>query len=250
MIKLNDKTKNVGIVLFLVVSIAFAEWRKSTLVCTQISLQISNQDGNKFIDLQDVNDLVSDFGTRPVVGGKLIHTSLKTIEVAVKNNNFVERVGVAKNHAGVLKIHVSQTVPIARVFTKDSSFYLTRTGAVIPLSNKYTSRVLLVRGLGGKNFLKGMENKDSKIHEFLSFFDYIDKDDFLRKQVAEVHVKEDGDITIFPQVTKQIIEFGEPIRIVDKFERLKIFYKKVLPEKGWNHYDRVNLKYKNQIICS
>ena len=28
-----------------------------------------------------------------------------------------------------------------------------------------------------------------------------------------------------------------------------LFYKVILPTKGWNYYESVNLKYKNQIVC-
>ena len=36
---------------------------------------------------------------------------------------------------------------------------------------------------------------------------------------------------------------------VDKLKRLKIFYKQILPSKGWNSYEKVSVKYKNQIVC-
>ncbi len=250
MIKLDNKIKNGGIVLFFVVAIIFAEWRKDQQKCKSIDSCVLNDTGSQFISDQDINDVVTAFGKRNVVGGKLIHISLKTVCEAVKSNNFVESVSVVKNHAGILNIKVTQAEPIARVFTKDSSFYLTRSDSLIDLSNKYTSRVLLVRGLGVKKFVENCKKDVRKNSSFFTFFRYINEDEFLRKQVAEVHIGKDGELTIFPQVTKQVIEFGEPNEIVDKFERLKLFYKKVLPEKGWNHYERVNLKYKNQIICS
>lgn len=250
MIRLDNRIKNIGIIIFFIVAIVFAETRKTLKKCTQIDLNIEDQFENKFIDIQDVRDLVSDYGKRAVVGGKLIHTSLKSVEEAVKNNNFVERVSVAKNHAGVLKINVSQVVPVARAFSKDSSFYLTQSKGVVCLSNKYTSRVLLVRGLGVDKYLLNVENESGNYEAYFSFFNYINEDDFLRAQVAEVFIADDGEISILPQITKQVIEFGEPEKIVDKFNRLKIFYKRILPEKGWNHYEKVNLKYNNQIICS
>ena len=30
---------------------------------------------------------------------------------------------------------------------------------------------------------------------------------------------------------------------------IKIFYKKILPYKGWNSYESVSVKFKGQIIC-
>jgi hypothetical protein len=34
---------------------------------------------------------------------------------------------------------------------------------------------------------------------------------------------------MFTQVSKQVVEFGKPVEIVEKFRNLKIFYKEILP---------------------
>jgi cell division protein FtsQ len=54
---------------------------------------------------------------------------------------------------------------------------------------------------------------------------------------------------MFPQVGGQLIEFGKPENLELKFKKLRIFYKEILPEKGWNAYERVNLEYEGQIIA-
>ena len=51
------------------------------------------------------------------------------------------------------------------------------------------------------------------------------------------------------QVGKQKIEFGNPENVENKFFRLSVLVKKVLPSVGWNKYERVSLKYKDQIVC-
>jgi len=55
-------------------------------------------------------------------------------------------------------------------------------------------------------------------------------------------------ITIFPQVGDERIEFGKPDDVQEKFRKLMIFYKEILPRMGWNKYDRVNLEYEGQIV--
>ena len=59
----------------------------------------------------------------------------------------------------------------------------------------------------------------------------------------------DGEVELYPQVTKQKIEFGKPKDFEEKFSKLMTFYKEILPSKGWNYYERVNVKFKDQIIC-
>jgi cell division protein FtsQ len=36
-----------------------------------------------------------------------------------------------------------------------------------------------------------------------------------------------------------LIDFGKPVDIEEKFRNLKIFYKEILPTKGWNSYESV-----------
>jgi len=56
-------------------------------------------------------------------------------------------------------------------------------------------------------------------------------------------------MVLYPQVTKQMVEFGKPEDIEVKFKKLRIFYTEILPKKGWNRYEKVNLKYRDQIIA-
>ena len=58
-----------------------------------------------------------------------------------------------------------------------------------------------------------------------------------------------GDIILYPQVTRQLIEFGKAEHFEEKFRKLRYFYTKILPSKGWNHYARVNVEFEHQIIC-
>jgi cell division protein FtsQ len=64
-----------------------------------------------------------------------------------------------------------------------------------------------------------------------------------------VEVLGNEDLILYQQVGKQTIEFGKPEEIEEKFSRINIYYKEILPQKGWNTYSRVNVKFKGQIVC-
>ena len=93
-----------------------------------------------------------------------------------------------------------------------------------------------------------LKNNDTN-EGLLELINYVKDDQFKNAQVASLHVDEAGEVIIRPQVTNTVIEFGECEQIVEKFEKLDIFYQDILPRKGWLSYTRVNLKFKNQIIC-
>ena len=83
----------------------------------------------------------------------------------------------------------------------------------------------------------------------MEFLIFINQDEMWKAQIAQLAVNEDNELTLWPQMTKQLILFGPADEIEEKFKKLKLFYKEVLPKKGWNTYSSVNLKYKNQIVC-
>ena len=50
-------------------------------------------------------------------------------------------------------------------------------------------------------------------------------------------------------MTGQLIEFGKPDNVEVKFKKLMVFYKEILPTRGWTRYERVNLEYEGQVIA-
>ena len=113
----------------------------------------------------------------------------------------------------------------------------------------YTARVPLIDA--SKKIKFSSENiKDTKEgQELYDMLLFIEKNAFWKAQIAEISIDKNYELTIYPQVTKQIVRFGTAEEFQDKFKRLKVFYKEILPNKGWNNYSEVNLKYKNQIVC-
>ena len=90
---------------------------------------------------------------------------------------------------------------------------------------------------------------NSQIMELREFLEYVDGDEFLRSQVSEVVLEEDGDLILYPEVGDVIIEFGKPVRIADKFDNMKLFYDKVLNKIGWDKYRQISLKYRGQVVA-
>ena len=85
--------------------------------------------------------------------------------------------------------------------------------------------------------------------DLLEMINYINNDKFFSKIISEIEINSNKNIIIHPQFSKQKIIFGYPDNFEDKFEKIILFYKKIVPAKGWNTYRTVNVKFKNQIIC-
>lgn len=120
---------------------------------------------------------------------------------------------------------------------------------MLPLSDRYTARVIpITKSALIKPSDKGFF-QDSIGQSYLSLLEFIENDQFWKAQLAQMHINGEGEITFLPQVGEHTIEFGKPDRVEQKFRKLMILYKEVLPAMGWDRYKRVNLEFEDQIIC-
>ena len=79
---------------------------------------------------------------------------------------------------------------------------------------------------------------------------YITHDKFLKAQIDQIYVNESGEFELVPRVGNQLIILGSADDLEAKFKKLFAFYKYGLNKIGWNKYNTINLKYKNQVLCS
>lgn len=236
-----------GCVIFAL--IGFVENKSYDKVCNKVVIQIDNQFKNYFITDSDVLDLITLNGTSPLIGKPFSEINLKEIENAIGANPYVLNAEAYKAITGNLVIFINQQRPIARIIRDDGpDAYITRKGTVVPVSPYYTARVMILRGSYADDLIKNhLDNPENR--KLLQLLQFIYQDEFWNSQIAEIEVDKQQHVTLYPQVTRQKIEFGPPEEIDSKFRKLEIFYQEILPHKGWNHYTSVNLKFRDQIIC-
>ncbi|GAB4231406.1 MAG: hypothetical protein Tsb0034_03750 [Ekhidna sp.] len=229
--------------------IIFASSRNNSRTIEGLNVEIQEQDGNFFTDDLEVIDLMTDKSVDYVIGVESGELKPKVLEQRVEANPFVKDAQVFRDLKGNLLVKVEQSKPIARLFIdgkKDK--YIDTEGRILPVNAKHTARVPLLETDFAFSWESNLNESayGERLFELLTF---IESSEFWRAQIAHVFVRKDGEIEMFPQVTKQTILFGEPENMEEKFSKLMTFYKKILPQKGWNTYESVNLKFENQIIC-
>lgn len=229
--------------------IAFAERKQGGSVCKNISVEIDNINENHFLDEADVMKLVEGSG-EPVKGVGIDRINLKGIERKLKYDKHILDAELFGDLKGNLVVNVELRRPIARIVQNDApDAYIAEDGVIMPVSEKYTSRVVLISGYV-KPLLESEDlNKSEDGKRLLEMIEYIKADRFWKAQVAQLDVDQSGKVDIFPQVTGQRVEFGKPENIEVKFKKLMVFYKEILPARGWTRYERVNLEYEGQVIA-
>jgi cell division protein FtsQ len=230
--------------------IAFTERLKGDVAVGEIEIRIDNVHDNHFLDENDIIDLMQ-WNHDNIKGASLNKVNFREIEKRIEKDAFIEDAEMYSDLKGNLMVNVILRRPIARIVRNDGpDGYIAEDGTIMPVSEKFTSRVVLLSGGFVRQLLQVRNvyelDNGKALMEMIST---VREDAFWNAQIAQMDIDSKARITILPQVGDEKIEFGIPEDLEVKFRKLKIFYKEILPRVGWNKYQRVNLEYKDQIIA-
>lgn len=247
--------------------LGFIAREKNTMRCKGLEVNIDRSDNNYFILEEEIKDLFFNMGYG--VDSQLIsNVDTRKIERLVYNNPSAFKADVYATVDGKVKIDIKQRNPILRVFNNNGeSFYIDDEGWLMPLSTKFTSRVLVANGAIDDSYSGRFKNRvDEKkkalsiigvkeaekadvLHDLFLLTKYIKENDFWNAQITQLFVNADKEIELIPRVGNHTILFGDISDMDEKFEKLMVFYQKGLKKVGWNAYSQINLKFKNQVVC-
>lgn len=236
----------------LVVIIGFTESQLQRKRCKSIVVDIDNgQAEHFFITPTDVERLLNDQGQDPVLGKRFGQLDFGLLEQRVLSNQLVKTCQVSQDLKGNLLVTLEQHRPIARISFAGSlnslrDLYVSEDGSLFPMSEHYTARVVI---LSGSYFDKRANLRKLKDTGVLAFLKFLEQDPVWRAQIAQADINQDLELTLIPQVGAHLIEFGSATDIAQKFEKLKVFYQRILPAQSQKTYQRVSVKYRNQIVC-
>ena len=184
-------------------------------------------------------------------GAEMGEVDLKVIERKIKAEPFIQDADLYSDLKGNFVIKVELRRPIARIVRNDGpDGYIAEDGTIMPTSEKFTSRVVLISGSYTRTLLqKDNVNELEEGKQLMEMINIIRDDEFWAAQVAQLDIDGNARITIFPQVGDEEIKFGKPDNVEAKFKKLMIFYKEILPRMGWNKYSKVSLEYEGQIVA-
>lgn len=219
------------------------------LIIAMIYLSVDRM-GEKYCSLSEVSIELDEnaFVTEEVIVDYLLeHTlhpdsvllddlSFKGIEDLLLSHPSIKSAMVYSDMNGKVCIKVKQRKPIVRIQSNKDGFYLDEDGLRMPLSDEYTARMLLVTG----------DVNTISLEDIFIITDQIYKDDFLKKQIVQIDVKE-SEMMMLTSLGEQL-EFGKVKNVKEKFEKLMLYYEKGNYQN--KEYKVLNLKYKNQIVCT
>ncbi len=167
--------------------------------------------------------------------------NLREIEQTLRRCDKIESVNVCRLNDNTLRIDVTPMHPVARVFDERGSYYINAQGKRISAEARFHVDVPVV--VGHFDSIRPAERLLPLLH-------YIAADPRLDALVSTVKQDRRGDIIIVPTIRGHVINFGDTTDVADKFNRLRSFYRGVMPVRGWETYDTVAVKWRGQVVAT
>ena len=221
--------------------------------CTKVNIDIADESTYGFLDAKEIKSILEKKGLYPIEKD-MDDISPRQIETLLSHSAFVSTAQCCKTEDGHVLISVTQRSPLVRIKSiTGEDYYIDENGGIMP-NSKYTSDLIIVTGSVSKTFAR----------RYISVLaNAIMKSDLWRNQIEQINVQHDLGIELVPRVGEHIIFLGylptsdtqsrrqkEVTAFAEeKLKRLEAFYKYGLSEAGWNKYERIDVQYKNQIIC-
>ena len=244
---------------------AFSRINNIQRLCPNVDIDIDygNKTSNNVVLLlrADVeNQIKIIFDT--LKGKRNSEINIEIIENSLKNLSYVKSCDIFKHIDGEINISIVQRQPIVRVYgISGKSFYIDKTGTIMPIREAYPARVLIVNGFINDVIFTG-ENIDifnvkndslpgiKRIREIFILAKTISEDAFFKDQITQVFITTDNEIQLIPLVGNQIIVMTTFTKLPEKLAKLFAFYTQGLKKSGWEKYNKINIEYKDQVVCT
>lgn len=227
-------------IIFMLYIFSLSSNVRSQRVCESISFDVSDDDLFQFVSEKDLNFQLQNAGVYPV-GKSIGDINLPEMESKLEELNMVKRAVCCFTVDGNIAVAVTQRVPKFRVKSLNEDYYIDNERKRMPISLKFTAHVPVVTGC--VNF----EFASTELYDFIIF---VEESSQWSSAFTQIYVYPNNKIDLVPRVGDFIIELGFVDRYEKKLEKLQEFYDDVPNYCGWDTYSKINLDYKDQVVCT
>lgn len=222
----------------LTTAVVWANFQQQTQKCRDVKVRIVNADATMFVTKQGILRDLADMNMSPI-GMPMSQINTDNIERRLSQSEYLEGVECYFDNSDNLIIEARQLVPVMRIFDGEQSYYVNRDGKRMSALGRYHVDVPVVEGHFSGTF---------KPTALLPMMEYVAKNPALNALVTMYVVRDSSNICFVPSISGHIVNMGDGKDYESKFAKLLLFYRKVMPVKGWNTYKEISLKWNYQVV--
>ncbi|MBP6609561.1 MAG: cell division protein FtsQ [Paludibacter sp.] len=211
----------------------------SKQICTEMDVNLNDKTGIRLISEYEIAKIIDASGLNPI-GSKYQNISTDAIEKELLRNDMIRYAECYKLTTGKVVIDVVQRTP-KYLIAGNQSYYVDSERKIMPISLNYAVYVPVVSG----RVLRNMAS-----NEIFDFVSYIEKDTFWNAQIEQIFIRDDLKVELIPRVGNAVIMLGKFDNFEKKLTNLQALYQKGLNVVGWTRYNKIDLQYHGQIVCT
>ncbi|HLO91954.1 MAG TPA: hypothetical protein VK172_12390 [Lentimicrobium sp.] len=235
----------------------FANQKQHDVICPSFEINIVYNNAPQLIDKTTVRNLITEHGIK-IKGKSVASIPATRIQKLINRNPYVKKATVSVAVNGVVKATILQRNPLVRVIDMNNNQCLIdHDGAVMPINPYFPVRLVVANGnIESTRLLSALSGQklSRKLPEDLNNIYIIagklEKDTLTSALIEQIYINDKKEIELIPKIGDQSIIVGDTLLLNDKLRNLKIFYSEGMKNLAWNNYKEINLKYKNQVVCS
>ena len=221
----------------------FMIWQSSdtdkNTICVGLDVKLLDESSARFISEHEIAKILDSKGLNPV-GNKYKIISTEAIERELLRNELIRITECYKTISGKVVVEVTQRTP-KFLIVGNQSYYVDSDRKLMPVSLNYAAYVPVVSG----RVLRRMAT-----HELFDFVTYLEKDTFWNAQIEQIHVRDDLKVELVPRVGNAVVLLGSFDNFEKKLRNLRELYIQGFNVVGWNRYDKIDLQYDGQVVCT
>lgn len=232
------------LVIYLIATVAWSRFSARSEKCVGLEndcVEVIDPDSVGFVTPGELTDeLFASLGDS-LTSFSYADLDLSRLQKRLAGLDKIEHAEVTRLSDDRLRVRVWPLKPVARIWTKGKSYYVNREGKRIAASSKY--RIDVPQVVGAFDSL-------SRTTSLLPLLDFLNDNQDFGRMITMINASDSANILLVPAVRGHVINLGDAGNVTDKLNRLRTFYRKVLPVKGWEHYDTITLKWDRQIVAT
>lgn len=228
--------------------------KRNDLRCTEISIDIEDSAKLRFVTRNAVLDyLEKDY--KGLEGMSADSIDLYKVESILNSRGAIKSSEAYMTNDGTLNISIIQRKPRMMFKGPDYSFYSTSDGFLLPLQPDFNEQLLTIEGnipIGMSDCMNGRPEEPEKaewLKRIVQLAGFINNNRVWNEKIGKIESTSSGELIILPKEGREKFLFGHPENILEKFEKIQIYYERITADKGDDRYNVVDLRFKDQIVC-
>lgn len=244
-----------------VILMAFARNSHTQKKYSGLDVKVHYSDNDKLIEANDIKTLITaKYGkVENLYIGELGQPEVLKL---LRTNPYLRNIVIKTTVEGKYEVSVWQANPKVRLIDNTGrQCFVDEEYNAIPVSNRYIIELPLITGipyipLNARGNLEDIVSKNPNLQSAgftlgaIQIASEIIKDSVMNALIEQIDINPSGSVNLYSKFNKLNIVFGDSTDAQEKLSNLKAFFETAIKSNSLSQYYKVNLQYKNQVVCS